>query len=402
MKFHKNCLVGGGGAMLLLVSFVLGAPRTTWECESKSVGSTKPVALVQPTTTRLPLTPSLVVRARLSRSSISQAAVSDRSDDLSIGASLGDENMVLERKKKRKALQDFVFISVNNVSSSSIRSSGEGGTPMIDLRATITGADAVQGSLLYALAWLAGDADPLGSVRSLGYDISVHTEQDRPCTDRPPGQLCVEHARQLATLIDAALSLGSHEQRAQFRQDASEIGLAPDCGVQETVSTAAVLASENLSIDASLGNGNIVLARRKAGGNNIKYIELKLEAVRVSSFSLAIMNEQSLQRIDLNARITGADRLPGSLLYALAWLAGDADPMGSVRALGYDIDVSKEHDRPCTEGSPSQVCVERARRLATLLDATLGLGSPDDRILFRQNAAALGAAPDCFASEPEP
>jgi hypothetical protein len=398
MKFHKKHFVGGG-AMLLLVSFVFGAPRMTGRRESKSLGPTKPVGLAQLSTTRLPVTPGVVVRARLIGSSILQAAVSDRSDDLLISASLGDETIVLERKKKRNPHQDFVFISVNSVSSSSIRSSEP---PMIDLRATIIGADAVQGSLLYGLSWLAGDADPLGSVRALGYDIDVIKEHDRPCTEGSPSQGCAERARRLATLLDATLSLGSHEQRAQFRQDASAIGLAPDCGVQETVSTTAVLASENLSIDASLGNANIVLARRKAGRNNIQYIELKLEVARVSSFSSAFMKEQSLHRIDLNARITGSDRLPGSLLYGVAWLAGDADPLGSVRALGYDINVIKEHDRPCTEGSPSQVCVERARRLATLLDATLGLGSPDDRMLFRQNAAALGAAPDCFAPDPEP
>jgi hypothetical protein len=165
------------------------------------------------------------------------------------------------------------------------------------------------------------------------------------------------------------------------------------------VSTVAVLASENLSIDASLGNGNIVLSRRKAGGDNIKYFELKLKEVRVASLS-AFMKEESLQWVDLNARITGADRLPGSLLYALAWLAGDADPIGSIRALGYEIDVTKQHENACTEDLPGQVCVERARRLATLIDATLTLGDPEHRAQFRQGASAIGLAPDCSTQEP--
>ena len=108
------------------------------------------------------------------------------------------------------------------------------------------------------------------------------------------------------------------------------------------------------------------------------------------------------KKIELRATITGADAGQGSLLYALAWLAGDTDPLGSVRALGYDIDITKEHDQPCSDGQPSQVCVEHARRLATLLDATLALGSPDERAQFRLDAAAIGLAPDCVAPEPEP
>lgn len=154
--------------------------------------------------------------------------------------------------------------------------------------------------------------------------------------------------------------------------------------------------SEDLSIDASLGDRQIAFERR-AGGSRVRYMEIKLKEVIIASVTR--INDETPEEIDLRARVTGEDRVPGSLLYALAWFAGDADPLGSVRALGYDIDVSKEHDRHCADGPPSQ-CLDHARRLATLLDATLALGSPDERLLFRQNAAALGVAPDCSARGP--
>jgi hypothetical protein len=48
----------------------------------------------------------------------------------------------------------------------------------------------------------------------------------------------------------------------------------------------------------------------------------------------------------------------------------------------------------------AETCVDHARRLATLLDATLALGSPDERLQFRQGAAALGVAPECSIRAP--
>jgi len=187
-----------------------------------------------------------------------------------------------------------------------------------------------------------------------------------------------------------------------FRQSAAALGVAPDCVARTTQPTSPVLSaalpdrSADISIDASLGDLQITLS--KAGNDRGKYMVFKFRDVLVNS-SLP-ENEEAPNKIELRATITGADADQGSLLYALAWLAGDTDPLGSVRSLGYDIDITKEHDRPCSDSQPSQVCVEHARRLATLLDATLALGSPDERLLFRQSAAALGVAPDCVVPEP--
>jgi hypothetical protein len=132
MRFQKNYLVAVSGVMILVVSFLLSAPRTT------------------------KATPW-----------ISQTAVADTSDDLSIDAALGDENISLERRKHRRpgTCCSVVIISIIGVLVG--RPAGDGGPPTIDLRATITGTDAVRGSLLYGLAWLAGDTDPLGAVRAL-------------------------------------------------------------------------------------------------------------------------------------------------------------------------------------------------------------------------------------------
>jgi hypothetical protein len=154
MRSFKNYLLAASGVLVLPVAFVLSAPRATVEYDCKPIGPSRLIASVQSRMVGLPMSGRVGVRPMLAKSSISQASVSDQSDDLLIDASLGGENIVVERKKKRKALHDFVFISVTNVSSSSIRASDEGGAPMIDLRATITGADAVHGSLLYALARL--------------------------------------------------------------------------------------------------------------------------------------------------------------------------------------------------------------------------------------------------------
>jgi hypothetical protein len=150
----------------------------------------------------------------------------------------------------------------------------------------------------------------------------------------------------------------------------------------------------DILIDASIGDAQIVFERRirKVGTNTLKYLVIELKDARVSSFA-------SSQRIDLRAMFEGADALQGSLPYALAWLAGNPDPIGSVRALGYDIEVVKEHERPCTDQLPSQECVNLGRQLATLIDATLGLGSPEERAQFRRDASAIGIAPDCSPQE---
>jgi hypothetical protein len=151
----------------------------------------------------------------------------------------------------------------------------------------------------------------------------------------------------------------------------------------------------DILIDAFLGNTQIVLESRirRTGTDTIKYLVIKLEDGRVSSFT-------SSQRIDLRVMLEGADALQGSLPYALSWLAGHTDPLGSVRALGYDIEIRKEHERPCIDQLPSQACVNVARRLATLIDATLGFGSPEERAQFRRDASAIGIAPDCSPQEP--
>ena len=151
----------------------------------------------------------------------------------------------------------------------------------------------------------------------------------------------------------------------------------------------------DILIDAFLGDAQVVLERRirKAGNNTLKYLVIKLEEARVTSFT-------SSQRIDLRAMVEGADAVQGSLPYALAWLAGNTDPLSSVRALGYDVEVVKEHERPCTDQLPSQACVNLGRQLATLIDATLGFGSPEERAQFRRDASAIGIAPDCSPQEP--
>jgi hypothetical protein len=151
----------------------------------------------------------------------------------------------------------------------------------------------------------------------------------------------------------------------------------------------------DILIDAFLGDAQIVFERRirKAGNNTLKYLVIKLEEERVTSFA-------SSKRIDLRAMLEGADAHQGSLPYALAWLAGYTDPLGTVRALGYDIEVVKEHERPCTDQLPSQVCVNLGRQLATLINATLGFGSPEERAQFRRDASAIGIAPDCSPKEP--
>lgn len=151
----------------------------------------------------------------------------------------------------------------------------------------------------------------------------------------------------------------------------------------------------DILIDAFLGETQIVLERRirRTGANTLKYLVIKIEDGRVVSFT-------SSRRIDLRAIVEGADALQGSLPFALAWLAGNTDPLDSVRALGYDIDVVKEHERPCTDQLPSQACVNVARQLATLIDATLGFGNPEERAQFRRDASAIGIAPECSQQEP--
>ena len=175
------------------------------------------------------------------------------------------------------------------------------------------------------------------------------------------------------------------------------VGARPTPGIPPVSRAAAAeqSGSPDILIDAFLGNTHIVLERRirKAGTNTLKYLVIRLEETRVASFA-------SSQRIDLRAMLEGADALQGSLPYALAWLAGNTDPLGSVLALGYDIEVVKEHERPCTDQLPGQACVNLGRQLATLIDATLGFGSPEERAQFRRDSSAIGIAPGCSSQEP--
>src|SRR5262245_58827380 len=178
MRRFKNHLLAGSGVVVLLGSSVLGVGSATRERPSKQVTP------VQESATRLPASGTLARRAKVPAASVSHVALFDTSDDLEIEASLGDENITLERRKHRRpgtCCSGIVVISIIGVLVG--KPSGDGGPPMIDLRATITGTDAVRGSLLYGLSWLAGDPDPLGAVRELGYDIDVSKEHDRPCAD---------------------------------------------------------------------------------------------------------------------------------------------------------------------------------------------------------------------------
>ena len=164
--------------------------------------------------------------APLGPTSISRAATSDESGprDILIDASLGDGGIVVEVKSGRDK-DKYLVIKFKEVFISGVR--------RIELGAMIEGADADKGTLPYALAWLAGLADPVGTVRALGYDIEVRNLYERPCTDQLPSEPCLEVAHRLATLIDATLSFGDPQERARFRQDASKIGIAPDCSPQE-------------------------------------------------------------------------------------------------------------------------------------------------------------------------
>lgn len=253
----------------------------------------------------------------------------------------------------------------------------------------------------YGLAWLAGDPNPIGAVRALGYDIDVSKKHDRPCTDGPPSPVCVDRARRMATLLDATLPLGNPDERALFLQGASALGVAPDCSAAATTGDSLVLRTASIDrpdvlIDASIGDRQIVLTR-KVGRSSIKYMEIKLNDVIVTA--VAPNPPDHNLDVDLDARITGEDMIPGSLLYALAWLAGQPDPLGSVRALGYDIDVSNQRVHSCSNRA-GYTCEKEAHRLAALLDATLALGSPEDRAQFRRDASAIGIAPVCSPREP--
>jgi hypothetical protein len=389
MKLDKNYLLAGSSVLLLLVSSVFSVPGETHGHDRNSLGPIRPFA-VRPSITPSPVSGGRNLPARLKRQAATVTASNDQNDDLLVDASFEDEQISLERRRHR-----FTSIACHGVHIKKA---------VLDMRATVTGADADRASLLYGLAWLAGNPDPLGAVRALGYDIDVSKQVDRPCTDGSPNQMCVERARQLATLIDATLGLGSTEERLLFRQSAAALGIAPDCNGRTSPEAApAVLealpdSAANLSLDASLGDEQIDLSRRTDELHHVKYMVFKLKEVIISGVRHA--SDETPDEIELHARITGQDRKAGGLLYALAWRAGVLDPLGSVRALGYDIDVIMEQNQPCTDRSSGQACVESARRLASLIDGTLGLGSVEERARFRRDAAAIGIAPVCSPQEP--
>jgi hypothetical protein len=231
-SYLKNYPLACSRFLILLGSLALSLPHLTAGDYIHPLGHADPVKVLNTTAEPAPSTGTFVERATPGLIPVSSAAASEQSGppDILIDASIGDAQIVFERRIRKVGTNTlkYLVIELKDVRVSSLASSQR-----IDLRARFEGADAIQGSLPFALAWLAGNSDPLGAVRALGYDIEVVKEHERPCTDQLPSQACVNLGRQLATLIDATLSFGSPEERAQFRRDASAVGIAPDCSPQE-------------------------------------------------------------------------------------------------------------------------------------------------------------------------
>jgi hypothetical protein len=393
MKSFKNYFFACSGVLILVVSPLFGLSIGARPSESKSISPTTPVSVVQP----LPIRDRHVARRMLEPSQASFADSLDDPQDLSIDVSVGDEQIVMKRKHRRTHGGTLIVIQIIGVLVG--RTVGDGGPRTVELEAAVTGADAVRGSLLFGLAWIAGDPDPLRAVRALGYDLEVSTEHERRCTDEATSEGCVEGARRLATLLDATLMLGPPGELGLFRQGALALGIAPDCVAAPTNGAPSVpqSASPNdpadLSIGVSIGDREIALTR-KTGRPQLEFMEIKLSEVIVTSGPQGTPGGHGAS-IDLEARITGENIIPGSLLYAVAWLAGEPDPLESVRMLGYDIDVSIRHAHGCRSQSQAFTCENEAHGLATLLDATLALGDADERVQFRRDATAIGLAPQC-------
>jgi hypothetical protein len=230
MKRHKNYVFARVGAVILLVSFVFSASGAVLGHDGKKIEPNEPVAVVQTSTVRGMVLGNLLERKKPRPSSASYAESADGSDDLSIDTTVGDEQVVFKRRHRRSGGGTLIVIQIIAVLIA--KPSGNEGRDIIDLNVTITGDDAVRGSLLYSLAWLAGYADPLGTVLALGYDISVNNEHVHSCSGQQRSHTCEEQAHRLATLIDATLGLASSEERIAFRRDASAIGVAPDCSLR--------------------------------------------------------------------------------------------------------------------------------------------------------------------------
>ena len=225
-SYLKNYRLAGSRFLILLGSLALSLPHATEGHYIHPLDHAEAVKVPKATPESALMTGTFVARATLGLSPVSSAAASEQSGppDILIDAFLGDAQVVLERRTRKAGTNTIKYLVIKLET---------GRVSRISLRAIVEGADAHQGSLPYALTWLAGNTDPPSSVRALGYDIEVVKEHERPCSDQLPSQECINLGRQLATLIDATLGFGSAEERAQFRRDASAIGIAPDCSPQE-------------------------------------------------------------------------------------------------------------------------------------------------------------------------
>jgi len=387
MKSLINYLLAGIMVAVLLGSSALGVPPAA-RINSTNGATTAAFVEAFHTSAR----PAVRTAMEASAASVDRSA--NEPEDISIDLRTGDDHIALKRKHRRPRCC-LVVISIIGVLVG--KPGGDGGPSMIDLDATITGADASEGSLLYSLAWLARNPDPLRSVLALGYDIQVIKQQGHSCTGGRSDSDCVERARRFATLIDATLALGSAEELARFRQDASALGIAPDCVPNNTEAASAAFSaaspdqSGDLSIDASLGDAEITFERSR--GKQV-YLIFKLKEVIVTS-----VHPGPPADAVLHVSIEGAGARAGSLPYTLAWLAGDPDPLGSVRALGYDITVNNQRVHSCADQIRGFTCEDAAHRLASLLDAALAFGSSEERAQFRRDASAIGLAPACVQRE---
>jgi hypothetical protein len=82
--------------------------------------------------------------------------------------------------------------------------------------AKLGGADAAVGSLLYAVAFLERGVDALGTLRAMGYDVSLVGEPPALICPAAFQDLCLKLADQLSQGIDASLAVGTASERQPF------------------------------------------------------------------------------------------------------------------------------------------------------------------------------------------
>jgi len=144
-------------------------------------------------------------------------------------------------------------------------------------------------------------------------------------------------------------------------------------------------------ISLSVGTMQLVFDSRMQGhSSGTQFFQVTLQG----TFRPKVPKGSGPTSFKIKTRLTGADAAVGSLLYPVAFLGNGSDPIGALRAQGYDVSIMGDAPTEnCETMLGNLVCTMLATQLSRSIDASLTLGDAAAHDAFLTGAQALGFPP---------